>query len=54
MSQNTLNKTRRGDGIVVFVSSLWYSNFGFVSDFVLRISDSDDARSVRASYGLKL
>ena len=51
MSQTTLKKTRRTDGIVAFVSSLWYSNFGVCFGF--RTSDFEDARSVRASYRTK-
>jgi hypothetical protein len=35
-------------GLVGGVLSLGYLNFGFVSDFVLRISNFKDARTVRA------
>jgi hypothetical protein len=36
------------------VSSLWHSNFGFLSDFVLRISDLEHTRFVPASFELSL
>jgi hypothetical protein len=48
MFQTLLAKPLGTDRIAALVSSLWHSNFGFISDFVFRISNFKDASEIEA------